>query len=157
MSASPEENGSIEIFSEYQSNWTSCPLGSKSVQMKINSTSLLNYYSIRNVTQISAMPFELPLIADVSGKIRFHSFDLSLSIWIEFNSNQNLCFLWEHQRLTQPILYHRPTRCCSFIIGDSWHLSTLNANWPIEEWIVYQSVRSTCHRAFLLFFFNASI
>ena len=34
-----------DLFSGIQTNWTLCPLGRKSIEIKTNSTSLFNYYS----------------------------------------------------------------------------------------------------------------
>jgi hypothetical protein len=49
------------ISSGTQTNWTSCPLGRKSIRIKINSTNLFNYYS----TKLLPLEFELSQINDV--------------------------------------------------------------------------------------------
>ncbi|CAF3578872.1 unnamed protein product [Adineta steineri] len=62
------------INSEIQSNWTSCPLGIKSTQIKANSTSLFNYYTIENITNIFPLQFQLPQINDDSIRIKIFVF-----------------------------------------------------------------------------------
>lgn len=52
----------IFYLSGIETNWTSCPLGKKSIEIKINNTSLFNYYS----NKVLPLQFELPQINDVS-------------------------------------------------------------------------------------------
>ncbi|CAF0904049.1 unnamed protein product, partial [Adineta ricciae] len=65
---------------ELQSNWTSCPLGKKSFEIKANSTRLLNYYSPTNATNFFPLQFDLPSINDNSIEVKIFVFYNNISM-----------------------------------------------------------------------------
>ncbi|CAF2376052.1 unnamed protein product [Rotaria sp. Silwood2] len=72
------------INSELQTNWTLCPLGTKSIRTKINNTNLFNYYSIKNLTDILPLQFELPQINDNSIDIKIFVFYDNMNMLLNY-------------------------------------------------------------------------
>ncbi|CAF4618015.1 unnamed protein product [Rotaria sp. Silwood1] len=72
------------INNEIQTNWTLCPLGKKSIRTKINNTNLFNYYSIKNMTDILPLQFELPQINDNSIDIKIFVFYDNMNILLNY-------------------------------------------------------------------------
>ena len=58
---------------------------------------------------------------------------------LEFDRNQNLCFLWEYTDVTQSILHHISFGYVLFI-SNKWRISTVDVDWSNEKIIEYQSV-----------------
>lgn len=96
----------IGIFSVTQSNWTSCPLGRKSIEIKGNSTSLLNYYSSEDTAKRLPLQFELPQITDV----RSHSHPLQISLCPAQDSIAVNIFVFYHHTSTLLNQFHTTFR-----------------------------------------------
>ncbi|CAF3399711.1 unnamed protein product [Rotaria socialis] len=68
------------INSETQTNWTICPLGTKSIRTKINTTNLFNYYAIEDTDDLLPLQFELPPISDNSINIKIFVFSDNINM-----------------------------------------------------------------------------